>query len=366
MFPRDCIGTFTRREDRPLSPPVSPGRAVTGSSAPGGPPASGRTTRPAPTVYLLLGEEEWLAEDALQTLLRDLLPASERELNLDVADAAETPIQEVIARCDTFPFLGNRRIVVLRRGEALRPADQDALADYLDRGPPPSVLILVAEKLDRRRRLFTVLQGTARIIPCRRLDPQDLLHWIRARVAAAGKTIAPEAAEVLVVLVGGALRNLSTEIDKLVSYIGARRAITADDVRTVTSHVAESTVFELMDAVGLRQADRALRLLQVVLADEPAVRVLFMLGDQIRMLLRTKALQERNPLPGRRPPQDAIRAALGTRAFLYERYRAQVAAFGRMDVARILGMLMETDTEIKTGSKPPRLALETLIVGLCV
>jgi DNA polymerase-3 subunit delta len=185
-------------------------------------------------------------------------------------------------------------------------------------------------------------------------------------VETAGKTITPEAAEVLVVLVGGALRELGTEIDKLVSYIGARPAIAADDVREAASHVAESTVFELMDAVGLRQAERALRLLQVVLAEEPPVKVLFMLGDQIRMLLRTKALQERNSVPGRRPPQDAIRAALGTRAFLYERYRAQVAAFGRMDVARLLAMLLETDTEIKTGTKPPRLALETLIVGLCV
>jgi len=35
-------------------------------------------------------------------------------------------------------------------------------------------------------------------------------------------------------------------------------------------------------------------------------------------------------------------------------------------VSKVLGLLMETDTEIKTGLKPPRLALETLIVGLCV
>ncbi len=366
MFAKTCIDAVTREEDRPLTPPGSPRRTDAGSSAPGARPPSGRPTRPAPTVYLLLGEEEWLAEEALRTLLRDLLPASERDLNLDITDATEMPIQEIIARCETLPFFGSRRVVVLRRGEVLRPADQDALAAYLDQGPPPSVLIVIAEKLDRRRRLFTVLQRTARSIPCRRLDPQELPPWVRARVEAAGKTIAPEAAEVLVVLVGGALRELGTEIDKLVSYVGTRRAITADDVREVASHVAESTVFELMDAVGLRQAERALRMLQVVLAEEPPVKVLFMLGDQIRMLLRTKALQERNPVPGRRPPQDAIRAALGTRAFLYERYRAQVTAFGRMDVARILGMLVEADTEIKTGTKPPRLALETLIVGLCV
>lgn len=334
------------------------------SASPAG--ASPRTRRSAPTVFLLLGEEDWLAEQALRALLHDLLPASDRDLNLDFVDATTAPIQEIIGRCETLPFFGVRRVVVLRRGEALRPQDQDALADYLDRGAPPSTLILLAEKLDRRRRLFTILQRTARIIPCGRLDPQDLPPWVRARAEAAHKAITPAATEALVVLVGGALRELGAEIDKVVSYVGDRRTITEDDVREVASHVAESTVFELMDAVGLRHTERALRLLQVVLAEEPAVKVLFMLGDQIRMLLRTKALLERTPVPGRRPPPDVIREALGTRAFLYERYRAQVAAFGRMDVARILGLLLEADTDIKTGMKPPRLALETLIVGLCV
>jgi len=316
-------------------------------------------------VYLLLGEEEWLAEEALRSLLDDILAPSERDLNLDVIDAADAPAQEIIARCETLPFFGSRRVVIVRRGERLRPPDQDALAAYLDHGPPPSGLILLAERLDRRRRLFAVLQRMGRVIPCQRMDPQALPGWVRAQVEAAGKTMAPEAAEVLVVLVGGALRELHSELTKLVAFVGDRGRITVDDVREVASHVAEATVFDLMDAVGGRQAERALRLLQVVLAAEAPVKVLFMLGDQIRMLLRTKTLLERHP-PGRRPPADAIRNALGTRAFLYDRYRAQVAAFGRMDVARLLGLVAETDTEIKTGMKPPRLALETLIVGLCV
>jgi DNA polymerase-3 subunit delta len=316
-------------------------------------------------VYLLLGEEEWLAEQAMRKLVDDTLSPSERDLNLDIMDASDTPVQEIITRCETLPFFGNRRAVVVRRGERLRPPDQDALATYLGGGPPPSMFILLAEKLDKRRRLFTVLQRAGRIIACRRLDPNDLLAWVRAEVEAAGKTIAPEAAETLVVLVGGALRELQSEVAKLVAYVGDRGGITDADVREVASHVAEATVFDLMDAVGERQPERALRLLQVVLAAEAPVKILFMLGDQIRMLLRTKALLERHP-SGRRLPEDAIRNGLGTKAFLFDRYRAQVAAFGRIDVARLLGLLAETDTEIKTGSKPPRLALETLIVGLCV
>jgi DNA polymerase-3 subunit delta len=318
-------------------------------------------------VYLLLGEEAWLADEALEKLLRELLPQSERDFNLDVLDAGEASVQDIIAKCDTFPFFGTRRVVVVRMRDErdFRPGGLETMVAYLEQGPPPSTLIVVAEKLDRRRRLFAALQRIARIIPCRRMDPEELPRWVRARVAAAGKTIVPEAAGALVMLAGGNLHELATEIEKLVAYVGARRAIAVADVREVTSHVAEATVFELMDAVGLRRTERALRLLQVVLAEESPVKVLFMLSDQIRMLLRTKALEERARMP-RRPSRDEIRDALGTRAFLYDRYRAQVAAFGRLDVARMLGLLLEADTEIKTGAKPPRLALETLVVGLCL
>jgi len=348
-------------------PPARPSRAAPprgrGSAGGASPPPS-RPARAA-TVYLLLGEEDFVAEQTLRKLLDDLLPASERDLNLDVVDASEVAVRDIIARCETLPFFGNRRVVVLLRGEDLRAPDQDALAAYLEQGPPPSTVIILADRLDRRRRLFGVLQRIGRVIPCDRLDPRDLPGWIRARAKQDGKAMTPEAVEALVALVGGTLRELGSEVDKLAAYSGGRTTITADDVNTVASHVAEATVFDLMDAVGHRQVERALRLLRVVLTTEPPVKVLFMLGDQIRMLLKTKALVRR-AAPGRRPSPGDVRDALGTRAFLFARYLAQLEAFGRMDVARMLGLLMETDTEIKTGLKPPGLALETLIVGLCL
>jgi DNA polymerase III subunit delta len=317
-------------------------------------------------VYLLLGEEDVRTEQALGRLLHELLAPEERALNLDIVDTDETPVQEIITRCDTLPFFGVRRVVVIRRADALRAQDQDALASYLEVGVPPSAaLILLAADLDRRRRLYSVLHRVGRIIPCGRLSPEDLPRWIRDRVEAEGKKITRDAAGTLVGLVGGGLRELGLEIAKLAAYVGERPTITAGDVRDAASHVAEATVFELMDAVGRRQGNTALELLQTVLAmGEPPVRILYMLEEQLRMLLRTDALlQGRRPLTRNSPE---VREVLGNRAWLFDRYRGQVAAFGRMDVEKILGLLVETDATIKTGSAAPRLAIETLIVRLCL
>jgi len=248
----------------------------------------------------------------------------------------------------------------------LRASDQDALAAYFDRGIPSSTLmILIADHLDRRRRLYTVLQRVGRIVVCDPLKPENLPGWVAAKARQEGTPITPEAARELIALVGGGLRELGLEIAKLAAYVGGGASITRDAVLEVASHAAEATVFELMDAVGRRQPDRALTLLQTVLAmGEAPVRVLYMLEDQLRMLLRTKSLEDR-PFKDRRAREEAVREVLGNRAWLYDRYRRQVAAFGRMDVRWMLGLLLETDGMIKTGLTPPRLAIETLIARLC-
>src|SRR5690348_2307579 len=140
MVCAECIGAVTPRGERSLTPPPSPERET--PRAPGG-QISARSSGAAPSgpgVYLLLGEETWLADEALEKLLRQLLPQSERDFNLDVLDAAEASVQDIIAKCDTFPFFGTRRVVVVRiRDERdFRPGGLEMLEAYLEQGPPPS------------------------------------------------------------------------------------------------------------------------------------------------------------------------------------------------------------------------------------
>lgn len=320
-------------------------------------------TDPAPQVYLLLGEEDVRADEALANLLRDALPEGERALNLDVLDAGTIPVADLITRCETLPFFGARRVVVLniRNPESWRAAEQDVLAEYLSQGPPPALLIIVAPRLDQRRRLFAVLQRTARIIPCPPPDPQELPAWLIARARDAGKTMAPEAAGLLLDLAGGGLRALGLEVAKLASYVGDRETITAGDVREVTSHAAaQATIFQVMDAVGHRRPGEAFRLLDALIAlGEPPLRILYMLEDQVRMLARVQDLVDR----GVRNRAE-VQTMLGSRAWRYRDYQRQVGAFGRVDLRGLLGMLLDTDAAIKTGQMPPRVALETLIVRM--
>src|SRR5436309_11955997 len=113
---------------------------------------------PDAQVYLLHGEEDLLIDQALSILLDRLMPAEERDLNLDVLRAGEIALSDLVTRLDTLPFFGRRRVVVVRDADAWKAPEQERLAAYLEQGPPPSALILVAHGLDRGRKPYTTLR----------------------------------------------------------------------------------------------------------------------------------------------------------------------------------------------------------------
>ena len=145
---------------------------------------------PDAQVYLLQGEEDLLIDQALAVLLDRLMPAEERDLNLDVLRAGEIALPDLVTRLDTLPFFGRRRVVVVKDPDAWKAPEQERLAAYLEQGPPPSALILVAQGLDRRRRLYAAIRRIGEVQEFPRMSVRQLPLWIteRARRSAGGST----------------------------------------------------------------------------------------------------------------------------------------------------------------------------------
>ncbi|MGH2403053.1 MAG: DNA polymerase III subunit delta [bacterium] len=308
---------------------------------------------------LIIGEEDYLAEEMLARLIDQALPPENRALNLDVLDSAG-PIGEILTRLDTAPFFGPNRVVVIRRLEAMRDGDQEALVAYLERGDSPTVGLYVARDLDRRRRLFQTFRRVATIIECRPLPPRDLPPWVQRRITAAGKRAAPGAAETLVALAGGSLRDLDHEVDKVAAYVGDRPQIMRADVEAIASRLGEASIFTLADAVGGGDVARALQALHDNLATHEPLQVLFMIARQFRLILRARSVAR--PLSG--ADSAALAERLGVHPFVARKVTEQARGYRPEQFPGVFAALEGADQAIKSGSAP-RLVLETLIVQLC-
>lgn len=309
-------------------------------------------------VYLLHGEEDLLIDQALATLLDRLVPPEERALNLDVVWPDEMSITDLITRVDTLPFFGQRRVVVVKGADAWKPPEQERLAAYLERGAPPAGLIVVAQGLDRRRKLYTTIRCVGEIQEFPRMSVRQLPSWIADRAQQAHRQLDPDAVEALIALVGSGLRQLSLEIEKVFAYAGERTRITRADVEAAVSRLSESTIFMLVDAIGEQRADQAVRHLAEILREEAPPYVLFMIARQFRLLYRASVL-----LAARKAPA-TLQEALRVPPFVARRIIEQARNFPPAGFPALFARLQEADRAIKTTGHA-RLALEMLTADLC-
>jgi DNA polymerase III subunit delta len=306
---------------------------------------------------LLVGEEDFLADEILVGLINDVLAPDDQRMNLDNLDATQ-PVGELLTRLDTAPFFGPARVVVIRRLEVLKESEHDPLIAFLERGDHPTVAIFVARELDRRRRLFTTFKRVARIIETKPLPPREVPGWAARRFEAAGKRAAPGTAERLAAMAGGSLRDLAHEVEKVVAYTGDRPTVTPADIDAIASQTGEASIFTCVDALGARDAARALRALNDILSTHEPLQVLFMVARQFRLILRAHTL-----IGARRPPAD-LADRLGVHPFVARKLTDQVRGYQAGHFASIFAAIEDTDRMIKSGS-PSRLMLEWLFVRLC-
>lgn len=307
-------------------------------------------------LHLFVGEEDLLIEEGVAALVEEVLPPENRPLNLDVLDAEGVPVGEIIARLDTLPFFGDRRVVVVKHLHAFSTEGQRAMEEFLARGAPPTVAIFTASALDRRTRLFKAIQQHGTIHACDPLRDRDAPAWVLRAARGAGKRMGPQAAGALVAAVGTGLRMLRLEVEKLAAYVGERPEITADDVRAIASRLSETKFWTLTDAIGDRDAGRAIQALEELMQTDHPLPVLATITGHFRWLAKVKAVGARD--------EAEVAAALDLHRFRASKLLGQARRYRAGDFPEIFALLEETDRAIKSTGQPV-LALETLVLRLC-
>ncbi len=347
--------------------------------------------------YIFHGENELDRDEAVVKLRRELAGGDPAmvELNTTVFDGSRVTLGELRHACDSIPFMAECRLVIVhglltrlasgRKGEEQdTAADQDPawkrtfrqqLAAYLPGLAETTRLIFVEPKTletsdpvlklaqERRKakkeqeKKAGKEQETVMAFPLPK--EQELVGWIQRRVKDGKGKISGEAAGMLAMLIGRDLRLLDLEIDKLLTYAGGERPVSAEDVRTLVSRARETNIFDLVDCVGRRETARALQWLHYLLEQgEHPLQILTMLARQVRILIQVSELRKQ----GLVPPEIASQLAL--HPYVVGKAIDQARKFEIAQLEAAHQRLVETDWAIKTGKMEETLALDLLVVGL--
>ena len=169
--------------------------------------------------------------------------------------------------------------------------------------PKDNHLIITADMVDKRSKLFKAIRKHGTIIDCsvpkgdRRADKivqgAVLSDRMKAILGQAGKTMDQGAYRAMYDMTGFDLRTFSSNLQKLVSYVGDREMITTDDVEHVLQNTKKDPIYELTNAISDRNIEDALYFLGSLLVENiHPLQILAAMTNQMRKLLLVKGFVE--------------------------------------------------------------------------
>lgn len=312
------------------------------------------------SLYLFIGEERRLHEEALKMLFDTIDPAL-RPFNAavftigsDNGTGSKTTIAQALDAANQMPMMSARRIVVIRDFDKIKEDEQEHVFRYLKNPSPTTTVVFQAPSPDRRRKLTVSLLKSSTVAALDAFDDQRATRWATDYLKELHCRIEANALQLLIRLTGTGLTRLANELEKLAAYADGG-TIDRAAVAELVSRVREDSGWDLWDAIGAGDRKRALRLMNHMLEDRDPLPTLGSIASYYRKLLIGKDLMDRGA------STEAIKKATSqwSESFFKALRRSPREVF-----VKGLERIAQVDNAIKNSEGTPRLQMQYLIAEL--
>lgn len=324
-------------------------------------------------VYLLFGAETYLRDLAARAIADLVLADSSlREFNETEFSLSNAPVQHALASAEQMPMISARRVVKITdvvvsasgTKDNLKEEDEDSLTAYLNRPAETSVVIFIAGELDKRRKISKLLLEKCTAVEFKELEEAELISWARTKLKDLNAEADDRALRHLVGLIGGNVRRLTNEIEKLAVAALPDSLITYDLVESLVPDSREISNFDLTDSLLAKNKTRSLSILKKILDDgaEPLM-ILGLIAYNFHRIFLSKELM-RNGVD-----RKEVARVMKLHWSKQEDFLATARRTETEKLTWIMKRIAETDMAIKTsigggGAVGSRLQIEMLVCEL--
>ncbi|OZM57763.1 DNA polymerase III subunit delta [Lottiidibacillus patelloidae] len=318
-------------------------------------------------MYLLYGKETFLMEEIEQEIIKKTLSDDVIDFNLAVYDMEEVPIDIAIEDAETLPFMGEKRVVIVKNASFLTAAKQKIEHDltkfltYIENPSPSTIIIIQApyEKLDERKKIVKLLKKQSDVLEANQLNETMIKKWVQSRAKSFSVSISDRAIEKLLLVSGANLMLLASEIEKLALFAGDGGEITEEIVEEQVARTLEQNIFTLIDKVTHRKIDEAFRILYDLLKQkEEPIKIVSLLARQFRIIYQVKQLTQKGY------GQKNIASMIKVHPFAVKLAGEQSRRFSDHELLTIIDRLAEADFQMKSGAMDKRLILDLFLTKL--
>jgi DNA polymerase-3 subunit delta len=315
-------------------------------------------------LYLLVGCEGYLRDVAAVNIAAVALSGTLlREFNEASFSLLTDSAMSAIAAAEQLPMLSERRVVRIKDFAKLRETDEQIIIRYLERPADSTVMIFLADDLDKRKTLTKTLLATCTVVEFPAVKDAEAKAWARTRLKELKTTADERVLTDIVRLVGTNLQTLASELDKLAAAAVETRQITTELVDELIDRSRELSNFDLGDQLVAGDRRRALETLHRLLEDDvaPVMLVGLIAGNYHRLALAKELLK--------RGARDEVNRLVYGPPAKRDAFMNTLQRSDAGKLARGIQLIAAADLAIKTslaggGPKGARLQLEVLVCEL--
>ncbi len=334
-----------------------------------------KTTKETYPIYFLYGPEEYLIEEEVRRLLNRTLSPKEKGFNFHLFRGEGHSGQEIVQTAQTLPMFSQHRFVLIRGADQFDGEDVELLLSYIRNPSPATCLVMCAQTQGPWKKYQREIERVGKVVEYPRLKGTGLVSWVRKRMEEKGKSISEEAANYLIEVLGDHLQDLDNGLEKIFLSSGDKRKIELSDVEGITSAAKVSTVYDLTDAIGQQNLEKALSILEKTLElrsipfkrEEPLPKrkddpVPLLVGIMSRHYWNIWRVKE---MASQQKDLEEMVGALGMKAWNVRKLMEQAKSFSIAYLQEGIWKCYKTDLAIKTGRGPKNLLMEKLVIELC-
>jgi DNA polymerase-3 subunit delta len=299
-------------------------------------------------IYFLMGEEPYFIDRITEQIAAHVLTEEEKTFNQIILYGKDTDLPTVIHTARRFPMMASRQVVIVREAQNLDRIDD--LVHYAE-NPLESTLLVINykyKKLDKRKKLYKVLEKNGILFESKKLYEDKVPAWIVAYLKARDRKIEPKAAVILTEYLGSDLGRIASELEKLIIVLQADKdVITAGDIERNIGISKDYNNFELNNALAQRNVVKANRIARYFSANQkshPLAATIPTLYGFFSKVLKYHFLADKSTRN--------VASKLGIQPFFVREYELAARNYTIAKTVGIISLLREYDLKSKGFGNP--------------
>ncbi len=316
-------------------------------------------------VYFFHGENPFYVDLLTSYMEEHIIDETNIDFNRRIYYGRDVNPEELVFAARGFPMMEGYQLILVKEAQDI--LNFEPVEAYIQAPSPTTILVFSYKhkKLDKRKTFYKLMNKSEHVVlfEPKKIYDNQLPKWIDEWVKGMGYKIEPKATMLLSEHIGTDLSRINNELQKLTIILKPGDTITENHVDQNIGISKDFNVFELSNALGRKDAFKALRIVQYFEAN-PKQNPLQMIAPVlynyfIRILLFHKNSSQNSY---------KLASIIGTSPNFLDDYRMAARNYPVVHISKIVAMIKELDLKSKgVGSSNAQDygPLKELVIKLC-